>query len=73
MTTTYFYTYIIVYSNISISKSTYIASTFNIAAQTKGLGYVFLVVSFKQPKWFFLGGAATTLLGGGLHYTFMDP
>jgi hypothetical protein len=70
---TYFFTYIMVCSDMSISHGTYISYVYVLVAQVLGLGYGFLIAGFKQPKWFFLGGTAIALLGRGLHYAFMDP
>jgi hypothetical protein len=70
---TCFYTYILVCSKISISNGTYIAHANSLVAQSMGLVYGFLVAGFKQPKWFYMGGAAIALLGKELHYAFMDP
>jgi hypothetical protein len=70
---TYFFTHIMVCSDMSISHGTYISYIYVLVAQVLGLGYGFLIASFKRPKWFFLGGTAIALLGKGLHYAFMDP
>jgi hypothetical protein len=73
MAGTYFFTYIMVCSDMSISHGTYISYIYVLTAQVLGLGYGFLIAGFKHPKWFFLGGTAIALLGRGLHYAYMDP
>ncbi|PON18656.1 hypothetical protein C2W62_06725 [Candidatus Entotheonella serta] len=69
----YFYPFLMVCSDLSISNATYITLIVGVVCQLMGLVYGFIMARYKQMKWIYVSGLAIALLGRGLQYEFVDP
>lgn len=73
LASTYFYVFLIVQSDLSISSASYIGMTMSLVAQFSDLVYGAVVVRFPRVKWFMVVGLALQLLGRGVQYALPDP
>jgi MFS family permease len=73
VTLPYFFSYLVVASNLSVSHATYIAQSLSIVSSVVAVAIGWLVAIFKRGKWIFVSTAAIFLLGMGLLYGFHDP
>ncbi|CAI6090155.1 unnamed protein product [Clonostachys chloroleuca] len=69
----YFYVYIMVTSQLSISSATYVTLALTLTNAFAQLCYGALVSWMQRPKWLFVANMGLLVLGGGLQLAFPDP
>jgi predicted MFS family arabinose efflux permease len=69
----YFYVYLQVTSQLSISNATYIVLAIPLVNSFAQLCYGSLISWMQRPKWLFVTASGLLVLGFGLQYAFYDP
>jgi hypothetical protein len=69
----YFFTFLMVGSDFSVSNGTYISMILSLLLQLMGVVYGAVVIRFRRIKWILLLGLGLHLVGRGIQYAFPDP